>query len=92
MLEFLMNSGAAKNRTRTAEATDWITKYFMAASGDFFLFGVEDRINVQKAKVFISRDTHTKSHEFLERTARVLVTKVGKAIALIMILISFNKR
>lgn len=53
---------------RIAEAIDWIIRYLMAVSEDFFLFfWWEVDMRVQKAIVFISKIIHMISHEFVTK-------------------------
>ena len=79
----LICQGAAKYITITAEAVDWMMKYFMEASVMFFLWLVSIVTSIQKDSVFISKATHTSIQEFLESTARLLkrrvVTIIGRA-------------
>jgi hypothetical protein len=59
-----------------AEEADWIIKYFIAASADFFLLESFADINVQNDSVFISRATHTTIQEFLDNTVKLLIASI----------------
>jgi uncharacterized membrane protein len=86
----LICRGAARYITITAEAVDWMIKYFMEASVRFFLWLVLVTINIQKESVFISKATHTSTHEFLESTTRLLRKSVAIIIGRASISISYT--
>jgi hypothetical protein len=74
-------------RTRIAEATDWIAKYFNEASKNGFgmwkLFLI---INVQNASVPASNATQMTTHEDLTRHTRDVTKTVEITMGIILIL------
>ena len=64
-------------------------KYFIAASAAFFSFFGELVVrSLQKARVFISKQSHSRTHEFLNRTISLLIVRVTTMMGMILISVS----
>ena len=82
---FLMEAGVDRYKIMIAEAVDWMMKYFIEASAIFFWWEALVISMLQKDRVLSSSAIQMSTHEFLDRTTRLLMIRMVAAMGSIRI-------